>query len=327
MKTKRILIRSMVAVALAAFIVTGCKKKEHEVEPENPATTPTETTQKSAANDQNNVDQQTNESVDDVNKVLNNNPNTRAELPCNVTIDSSALMGQGLIKLTYHGLSCDKLRDRSGVISIQIPFDPATKKPISWRKTGAKVIITYDNFKVTRVSDNKSLLFNGKLTATNVTGGGVFEVLIGSTVTHSLRGGLTITFDDGSTRQWAVARTRTYKPQVGVITVIDAGDTLINGKKIAWWGKNRVNEEFWVSIDKPVSTEIVTLQLCRLYKPYEGVVTIATTSSAPAINQLVITYGVDANGNPTTGSACPYGYKLNFTDATGTAKELIIRYL
>jgi hypothetical protein len=327
MKTKRFLMKSLVAVAFAAFIITGCKKKEHEVEPENPATTPTETTQTNTAADQNNVDQQTSESVDDVNKVLNNNPNTRAELPCNVTIDSSALMGQGLIKLTYHGLSCDLLRTRSGVISIQVPFDAATKKPISWRNKGAKVIITYDNFKVTRVSDNKSLLFNGKLTATNVTGGGVFEVLIGSTVTHDLRGGLTITFDDGSTRQWAVARTRSYKPQVGVITVQDSGDTLINGKKVAWWGKNRANEEFWASIDKPVSTEVVTLSICRLYKPYEGVVTIATTSSAPAIKQLVITYGVDANGNPTTGSACPYGYKLNFNDATGAAKQLIIKYL
>jgi hypothetical protein len=326
MKTKRILMKGLIAVAFAAFVITGCKKKDNEVEPDETPTTTTEAAQTTTAADQTNVDQQTNESVDDANKVLNNNPNTRAELPCNVTIDSAALMTQGLIKLTYHGLSCDLLRNRTGVISLKVPFDPATGKPIRWITKGAKVILTYDNFKVTRVADKKSLLFNGKLTATNVTGGGVFEVLTGSTVTHSLRGGLIITFDDGTTREWAIARTRSYKPAVGVLTVEDSGDTLINGKKIAYWGKNRANEEFSVSIDKTVSTEIATLLLCRLYRPYQGVVVINTTASLASVKTLTITYGVDINGNPISGSACPFGYKLNWTDATGAAKQLVLKY-
>lgn len=323
MKTQNVM-KSLMIFAISALLITGCKKKD-DVQPENPATTPA--AQQSKAADQANVDQQSNESIDDVNKILNDNPNTRAELPCNVTIDSAALMTQGLIKLTYHGLSCDQLRTRSGVISIQIPFDPATKKPVHWNAKGAKIIVTYDNYKVTRVADNKSITFNGKVTATNVNGGGVWVLLSGTPVIHQLRGGMVITFDDGTTREWAVARTRTYALSVAmVLTVEEAGDTLIAGKKVAYWGKNRAGDQFWLSIDKSVITNIFGGQLCRFYKPYQGVVVVASTV-AGANNSLTITYGVDVNGNPITGALdCPYGYKLNWTDAAGTPQQLIIKY-
>lgn len=324
MKTKRFLMKSAVAVAFFAFVITGCKK-DNAVNPDKTEET-TASSAKTSANDQTNVDQQTNESVDDVNKVLNDNTNTRAELPCNVTIDSAALMTQGLIKLTYHGLSCDLQRNRTGVISIQLPFDKSINKPIRWTAQGANVVITYDNFKVTRVADNKSVTFNGKLTATNVTGGGALSViLLQKTVTHDLRGGLTITFDDGTTRQWAVARTRSYKPTLATIVCEDSGDTVINGKQVSYWGKNRANEEFSVAITQSIATEIYTLNLCRLYKPYQGVVELNTTASAATVKSATITYGVDANGTQVTGAACPFGYKLNWTDANG-AQQLIIRY-
>ncbi|HET6227144.1 MAG TPA: hypothetical protein VFF27_12745, partial [Bacteroidia bacterium] len=99
MKTKNFLIRSVVAVAFAAFVVTGCKKKEDDVTPD-PDTTQQETaTNTNNAADQSNVDQQSNESMDDVNAVLSNNSNTRDyQLPCNITVDSASLMTKGLIK-------------------------------------------------------------------------------------------------------------------------------------------------------------------------------------------------------------------------------------
>lgn len=324
MKTKRFLMKSMVAVAFTAFLVTGCKKKE-DVNPDTP--TEEASSPKTNANDQTNVDQQTNESIDDVNKILNDNPNTRTELPCNVTIDSSALMTQGLIKLTYHGLSCDLQRNRTGVISLQLPFDKSINKPVRWTAVGAYVQLTYENFKVTRVSDGKSVTINGKLTATNVTGGGAFDViLLNKTVTHDLRGGFTITFDDGTTRAWAIARTRSYKPTLGTIVLEDSGDTVINGKKVSYWGKNRANEEFSVSITQSIATEIVTANICRLYRPYQGIVELNTTVAAATVKSATITYGVDASGTQVTGAACPYGYKFNWTDANGAAQQLIIRY-
>jgi hypothetical protein len=324
MKTKNVM-KSLMIFTVSALLFTGCSKKNDVKPDENPATQ--SAVHQTNAADQANVDQQSNESIDDVNKVLNDNPNTRTELPCNVTIDSAALMSQGLIKLTYHGLSCDGLRTRSGVISIQIPFDAATKKPIHWNAKGAKIIITYDNFKVTRVADNKSVTFNGKLTATNVNGGGVFVLLSGTPVIHQLRGGMVITFDDGTTREWAVARTRSYTLSVAmVLTVTESGDTLMAGKKVAYWGKNRAGDQFWLSIDKQVSTNVFGGALCRLYKPYEGVVVIASTVTG-VTNSLTITYGVDVNGNPITGPLdCPYGYKLNWVDGSGVAQQLIVKY-
>ena len=326
MKTKRFLMKSMVAVAFTAFLVTGCKKKEDDVTPDTTPTTETEK-QQTNANDHANVDQQTNESIDDANKVLSDNSNTRNDLPCNVIIDSSALMTQGLIKLTYSGPNCDKSKTRTGEISLQLPYDKNTNKPIRWSTAGAYVQLTYKNFKVTRLADGKSLTFNGQITATTVTGGGVFDVLIlKQTVTHDFRGGLTITFDDNSIRDWAVARTRSYKPSLTVLVVEDGGDTVINGKKISYWGKNRANEEFSISIDQPITTEIITATLCRLYKPYQGIVTINTTASSAAVKTATITYGVDANGTQVSGIACPYGYKLNWTDPNGGAQQLIVRY-
>lgn len=318
MKTKRFLMKSAVAMAFFAFVITGCKKENN-----NPNTTATSA--KTNANDQTNVDQQTNETVDDVNKILNDNPNTRTELPCNVTIDSSLLMSQGLIKLTYHGKSCDLQRERTGVISLQLPYDKSINKPIGWSVKGAYVQLTYDNFKVTRVADGKSVTFNGKLTATNVTGGNIWSVILQQVVTHDLRGGLTITFDDGTSRAWAVARTRSYKPALGVIVCEDSGDTVINGKKVSYWGKNRANEEFSVAITQSIATEIYTLNICRLYRPYQGIVELNTTSASATVKSATITYGVDSNGTQVTGTACPYGYKLNWTDANG-AQQLIIRY-
>ncbi len=326
MKTKKFVMKSLVAVAFAAFVITGCKK-DKDVEPETQTDNTEAVTKQNNAADQNDVDQQTNESIDDINKVLNENSNTRTELPCNVTIDSSALVNQGLIKLTYHGLSCDKLRNRSGVISIQIPFDSNTGKPVRWNAKGAKIIIKYDNFKVTRVADNNTTTFNGQLTATNVNGGGVFVLITGTPIIHQLRGGLTITFNDGTTRAWAIARTRTYTLDLAfTLSVKEEGDTTINGKKVAYWGKNRANDEFYVTIDKPVVTNIFGGTLCRLYRPYQGVVTINATVTGTT-QTLAITYGVDLNGNPITGALdCPYGYKLNWTDAAGTPQQLVVRY-
>jgi hypothetical protein len=325
MKTKNVM-KGLMIFAISALLFTGCKKKD-TVEPddENPATEAT--VHQTNADDQSKVDQQSNESIDDVNKVLNDNSNTRTELPCNVTIDSAAVMSKGLIKLTYHGASCDGLRTRSGVISVQLPYDTVAKKPIRWNAKGAKIIITYDKYKVTRIADNKSITFNGQLTVTNVNGGGVWVLLSGTPVIHKLRGGMVITFDDGTTREWIVARTRSYALSVAmVLTVEEAGDSLVNGKKIAYWGKNRAGDQFYLSIDKPIITTVFGGLPCRFYRPYQGVVVISSTVTGTT-NALTITYGVDVNGNPITGALdCPYGYKLNWTDANGTAQQLVVKY-
>ena len=63
MKTEIFLKKSILAVAFAVFLLTGCKPKdEDKVTPDTKEETTKQTTN---ANDQTNIDQQTNESVDD----------------------------------------------------------------------------------------------------------------------------------------------------------------------------------------------------------------------------------------------------------------------
>ncbi|HSH67768.1 MAG TPA: hypothetical protein VLB84_18650, partial [Bacteroidia bacterium] len=257
--------------------------------------------------------------LDDVNAVLDNNGRTRSALPCNVDIDSAAI-STGLIKLTYHGKSCDGLRDRSGIISIQFPYDAATGKFLRWSAKGARIIITYDNYKVTNLTTNKSIVINGAITATNVNGGGIWTLLSGTSIIHKLRGHMEIKFDDGTTGSWIVARSRVYTLTGLILNGEITGDTTVNGNSnVAYWGKNRAGEEFSVSIPTPIAANLFGT-LC-LYRPYKGVAIIRGVS-----NEITITYGVDINGNPVSGMACPFGYKLNWTDAAGTAHQVVLPY-
>ncbi|HET6226771.1 MAG TPA: hypothetical protein VFF27_10865, partial [Bacteroidia bacterium] len=228
----------------------------------------------------------------------------------------------GLIKITYKGLSCDSLRKREGIISIQLPY--ANGKVTRWNEKGAKIIVTYSNYKVTRIADNKSLTFNGAVTATNVNGGGILVLLSGQPIVHQLRGGMVITFDDGSTREWMVARKRTYQfAAASVLSVTESGDTTLNGvPKTAYWGTTRAGAQFTVTAPTDVVTNVLGGLVCRLYKPVQGGVVITSNSK-----QLTITYGVDVNGNIITGATdCPYGYKLVWTDLNGNVQQLIVKY-
>lgn len=314
MKTKQV-IKGLMVIAISSLTIFSCKKKTDPVEPQN-TVAPTEASQKTTASDQSRVDQESNLTMDDVNSVLEHNSKTRAAMPCNIDIDSTSLT-TGLIKLTYHGHSCDGLRDRSGVISIQLPFKNG--QLVKWTSKGAKIIVTYANYKVTDLTTNKSIMFNGSVTATNVNGGGLLTLLSGTSIIHKLKGDMTITFDDGTTCSWGLAKSRVYTLSLSVLTTEITGDTTINGNtQTAFWGKTRAGDDFSVSVTTPVTTTLWGT-LC-LFRPYKGVVVIRGIKQ-----QITITYGVDINGNPAT-ALCPYGYKLNWTDAAGTVHTAVLPY-
>ncbi len=315
MKTKNFM-KGLMVVMLAMLVITGCKKKEHEMETEEHQVD--EATQKTTASDQSNVDQESNYSMDEVNKVLNNSPKTRTALPCNVDIDSSALY-KGLIKLTYNGLSCDLLRKREGVISIQLPYDGKTVTP--WSTKGAKIIVTYDHYKVTRVADNKTIMFNGATHVTNVNGGGLFTLMSGTTIIHRARGSLEITFDDGTKCSWGLAASRSYTlSSFSLLSTEETGDTTINGHpNTSFWGVTRSGQNFSVSVTTPVVTNLLG-SLC-IFRPWKGVRVIHGI-----YHEITITYGVDITGTPVVQNACPYGYKLNWVDGTNTPKQVVLPY-
>lgn len=318
MKTKN-LMKGVMIVALATFVMSGCKKKKEDdnVEPQDPAIE--QANQSTTSSDQTRVDQEVTFSMDDINNVLNNSPKTRGvALPCNVDLDTASI-NKGLIKLTYNGLSCDLLRRREGVISIQLPYDGTTVTP--WSTKGAKIIVTYDKYKVTRIADGKFIMFDGATNVTNVNGGGIQVLLAGTTIIHKSRGALVITFDDGTKCSWGLAASRSYTFATPVLSTTETGDTTINGNaNTSFWGVTRKGQNFSVCVTTPVVTNLWG-SLC-LYRPLQGVRVIHGIS-----HEITITYGVDIKGNPVASGVCPFGYKLNYLDSNNVPKEIVLPYL
>ncbi len=213
--------------------------------------------------------------------------------------------------LTYFGKSSDSLRIRSGSITIQLDT--------TWHTAGAILSITFSNYKVTNVGTGKSITFNGTHVITNVNGGTIAGITT-NMIIHKIRGNVSITFDDGTVRSWSVARKRSYYLTSGAYTESLTGDTTVNTySNVTMWGINRAGENFYVSTPSPV-VDYFANSSC-LFKPISGQRIFYLSHTITA------TYGVDANGNAeTTAGTCPYGYKLNWTNASGTAKQAIVSY-
>lgn len=320
MNKKKSIVKSIIAIVFAAFIITGCKKNE------NPAPTPTPITQATPngsasqqtqkASDQNTFENESNRAMDDATNAMQNCSKTRAvEAVCNMTVDTS-LAAQGKITLNYSGNDCLNLTSRTGSIVIQLPYNLNTLT--TWTTLGATAVLTFNNYKVTRLSDNKSLTFNGFHSIKNVNGGGMIQLLMGNTIIHQIRANMVITFDDGTTRTWMVAKTRTFTNTLGLIKNTIAGDTTFGTySHAAVWGTNRLGQPF--TVDFPTAVTYNMSGSTCLYRPLVGVVIHYTTAFT-----LTITYGVDLNGNTAIG--CPFGYKFNWIDGQGTAQQVILPY-
>jgi hypothetical protein len=100
------------------------------------------------------------------------------------------------ITITFSGDNCAGTRKREGSITAKV-----TSQAKSYQ-VGGTIEITYNNFKITRKSDGKSLTFNGKMIIVNVAG-------ISNPLIHTIHGNLKIKFDNGLERAWVVARKRT----------------------------------------------------------------------------------------------------------------------
>jgi hypothetical protein len=104
--------------------------------------------------------------------------------------------GTKSITITFSGDNCAGTRKREGSITAKVT---STAKSY---QVGGTIEITYNNFKITRKSDGKSLTFNGKMIILNVAG-------LSNPLIHTIHGKLMIKFDNGQERAWVVARKRT----------------------------------------------------------------------------------------------------------------------
>ena len=230
---------------------------------------------------------------------------------CNATVvlDSTATLRR--ITITYNGLNCWGNRSRTGVVILTMPLGQR------WRDQGAVLTTTIQNLKITRVSDNKSITINGVHLVKNVTGGRLAQLASLGTIIHEITSpGMTVTFDNNTQRSWQVARRRTFTYNNGIVitTVGIHTDGGVTG--IAEWGINRFGNAFVTAITQPM----VIRQDCD-FRLVSGQVT-----HQRLLANVVVTFGLDSAGNPTSCPAGVYYFKLVWTGANGIVRTVILPY-
>lgn len=300
-------------IILAGATLVACKKSSTEAD---------YTTELSAhADDQARFSAESDAISDDVNSSIDgfNSFNGRTDnitvAPCNATIVVDSISNPKKITITYNGANCQNTRTRTGVVVISMPL--ASK----WKEAGAIATVTITNLKITRLSDNKSITINGSKTITNVSGGRLRDVLLGTTtsITHKIASsGINVTFDDGSIRSWQEEKQRVFTAS-NSLPIITTTGTHTEGTTtgVSEWGTNRFGNSFVTAITKPM----VVRGDCS-YRLVSGEVT-----HSKLIANVVTTFGLDANGNAVT--ACPTGsyyFKLVWTGINGATHTVIAPY-
>jgi hypothetical protein len=234
-------------------------------------------------------------------------------LVCSATIAYDTAGSQKKLTITYNGDDCPKYRSRNGVVEISIPAG------IKWSDAGAEITVNYINLKVTRNSDKRFIIINGTHKITNVSGGISWNLAMGKpSITHAITSNnMSITFDDGSQRQWQVARQRVYTLQNGGSVTITGTQTQGNQSGIAEWGTDRFGKTFTTAITQP----LVISAACQ-YRLVSGQLKHDRTLSSATLS-----FGLNEQGVAQT--ACPTGsffYKLTWTGVAGNTLTWIAAY-
>jgi hypothetical protein len=206
---------------------------------------------------------------------------------CDATIAVDTMSNPRTITITYNGTNCLGNRIRTGKIVLSMPANTR------WKDAGAAVTINFQNYKVTRVSDNKSITINGSKTLTNQSGGLLLHLAVSGPVTHIVSSSsIAVSFDNGTFREWQVARKQVYSYSNGVVLTITGNHTDGAVTGIAEWGTNRFGNPFTTIITSP----LVIKQDCS-FRLTGGAVEHTTPNFSGTT-----TFGLDASGNPT---GCP----------------------
>lgn len=220
------------------------------------------------------------------------------------------------LTITYNGNNCQNNRFRQGTVVVTLS---GAKK---WKDSGAVITVNFQNLKITRLSDNKSIVINGTQTVTNASGGRIFWVKIPGTnyptVTHIINASnMSITFDDGTQRTWQVAKKREFKNDGGLVVRTTGLHTIGTNNKVSEWGTNRYGHDFVTSITEPMTIrESCNFRLTSGQVKHEVLSRTVTT-----------TFGLDSTGVATLcpGNA-PFYMKVVWTNANGVSVTHIKPY-
>ncbi|HKR06970.1 MAG TPA: hypothetical protein VJY62_20200 [Bacteroidia bacterium] len=318
MKTQKLFL--LICGMIAMFTVSSCKKEKEEV----PAPPQLDEQTKQFNEDSNNYKTESDETDNDINNALEEIPSfgRGAAIPsilssplCGVTIDSSQI-AQKILFFNFDGITpCfSPSRTRSGQIKVQLTTGNL------WSDAGSVLTITYNDFKVTRMSDDASVKFNGVKTRKNINGNNWLGFLLGtSTLKYQDRAfNIAVTFDNANAT-WSVAHITewSYAPATQNITFTAIGDTSLNGfSQVSAWGINRFGQNFTTYYN----TTILSNTYCGLWRPNSGELVHHVNNS-----DFTLTLGVDQTGNATT-LDCAYGYKVAWTTTNGVAGSVILSY-
>lgn len=303
--------RLLPVFTLAVFTTfTACKK---DAKPSTDSTTEMAT----HADDQNQVSGQIDGVSNDASIAIESSAaytgRLQGVLPisCDATATFDSTSNPRKITITYSGTSCNGSSKRTGTVVVSMPAN------VQWKNAGATITVTYQNLKITRISDNKSVTINGSHTITNVSGGLLYNLPNMQSITHTVSSsGMSITFDDGSQRTWQVATRRVFTYNNGIVLTITGNNSIGNVDGIAEWGTNRFGHDFMTTITQP----LVVRQDCS-FRLTSGEVKHQGFGTATAA------FGLDASGNPTT---CPgaghYYFKLTWTGPNGASASAILPY-
>ena len=237
-------------------------------------------------------------------------------LLCNATVTIDSTDNPRTITITYNGKTADSLRSRTGSIVISIA------QGVKWSSVGAVVTVSFNSLVITRLADNKTISFNGTHTYTNVSGGSLVTLTSSSAtpITHTITSSnMSITFDNGTTRTWSVARQRVFSYSGGIVITETGTNSQGNLQGVSEWGTNRFGNSFTAQIASP----LVVSGSCG-FQLTSGTHILTTVGGV-----LTLTYGLNASG--AVASSCPalgsfYYFQLVWAGAGGKTYTFVLPY-
>ncbi len=314
-------MKNILVVCLLVISLMACKKEKEDANVADPQTV-------QQTDDTQNLKNESDDSNSDIQTALENFPELNggriaqtdsiSNPVCGCTIDASQRSAR-IITLNFDGINpCGSpSRTRAGSIKFELV------QGSNWRSAGAVIEITYQNYKVTTLRDNKSLTINGMKHLTNVRGTNWIGFLTYSdSLLYRERGtNLTATFDGGAQTTFSIARLTQWKRyRVGTSphTAFKAiGDTTIDGQaNTDTWGVSRYGHVFTNSYQSP----LLSNTYCQVWRPVAGTIDHRSNN-----NLVTIAFGVNQEGNPTQ-TTCAYGWKLSWQTSGGILGSEIFSY-
>jgi hypothetical protein len=335
MKTTN-LYRLLFATTLTGLLFTACKKSNSD----STSSTTSSTDLQTQSDDEARVSTESSAAFDDANAAMigessvtgagiasnlrfgvavdggNGSLGSLPGLLCNATVTVDSTSNPRTITITYNGKTADSLRSRTGSVVISIA------QGVRWSSVSALVTVNFNSLAITRLVDNKTITFNGTHTYTNVSGGSLISLTSSSAtpITHTITSSnMSITFDNGTTRTWSVARQRVFSYSNGI--VITQTGTYTDGTLlgVSEWGTNRYGNSFTAQIASP----LIVSQSCD-FQLTSGTHVLTNTAGV-----LTLTYGLTSTGAVAT--ACPalgslYYFQLVWAGAGGKTYTFVLPY-